>query len=663
MQARILVYFGILACGLAMAEVVEPPAPVVKTNAVNAQAANTAPTFTHPVGKVISDFGSRERAFDGSIQLDGKVVLSGEIITANEPERFALARYLTNGSLDPEFGVGGLVITAFGERAVALSMAIQPDGKIVVVGFSGGKFALARYLTDGTLDPSFGVGGLVTTAFDASANASSVAIQSDGKILVAGHGLNDFILARYLSNGTLDPQFGMGGFISRTFGSYTSASSIAVQSDGKILVAGGWYTGIWRSFLSRYQLDGRIDAGFGDNGTVFYGKKFTHDLATHINGGIIAVAESDLFRFVHEGSANTSFGNNGVASLVGFNGERIATQLDGKFIVVGYGGTGISLNSGFAVARYLSDGTLDSSFGAGGLVITGLGKNSWGHSVNIRPNGRIVVVGESLESGANNYNIALAQFLPDGSLDTTFGPSENTLAFQPTVSEQSIVTLNPKVQILDTELTALGTYDSATLTIARQGGVNPEDVFTASGSMSTLTPGSYFAVNGVNIGQVLANSGGTLQLRFLGANANQARVDKAMQQIAYTNASDRPPIQVLIDWTFEDGNTGAQGIGGPLSTTGTVTVNITPVNDGPQLVNPLSLQIATVGQSFNFTVPVDTFNDPDGDTLSYSLTMADNTDVPPWLSFNSATRTLSGMPSVSDVGMLNLMPESVRTCC
>ena len=220
--------------------------------------------------------------------------------------------------------------------------------------------------------------------------------------------------------------------------------------------------------------------------------------------------------------------------------------------------------------------------------------------------------------------------------------------------EQGVVILGSKANIQDAELAALGTCDSATLTLVRQGGANSDDVFSARGSLTVLTPGSYFAVDGVTIGRVLTNSGGILQLQFLGANATQARVDKAMQQIAYTNTSDRPPPQVLIDWTFDDGNTGAQGTGGALSTTGTVTVNITPVNDAPRLVNAPSIQTAIAGRSFSYTLPDDTFSDPDGDALTYMLTMANGTAIPPWLVFNSATRTLSGTPSQSEIGSLNL---------
>ena len=188
-------------------------------------------------GKVTTDFaGSGDGAGAIAVQPDGKLVAAGAA-TINGQADFALARYNSNGTLDTGFGTDGRVTTDFGGRyEVARSVALQWDGKIVVAGGSViglfNDFAVARYLSDGTLDASFGTGGKVITKFEnrpdgmapgeVSADAKSVAVQPDGKIVVAGYanieGEEDFALVRYNANGTLDATFGSGGKVITDFG-------------------------------------------------------------------------------------------------------------------------------------------------------------------------------------------------------------------------------------------------------------------------------------------------------------------------------------------------------------------------------------------------------------------------------------------------------------
>src|SRR5437870_3563768 len=149
------------------------------------------------------------------------------------------------GDLDPSFGAGGQVLTDFGGGDGARALALQADGRIVVAGRScpsTWRFALARHDADGTLDPSFGGGGRVLTNFAGRDEASALALQSDGKIVVAGFsgagGRQDFAVARYNPDGSLDPSFGSGGRVLTDFGGDDEASALALQSDGKIVVAG-----------------------------------------------------------------------------------------------------------------------------------------------------------------------------------------------------------------------------------------------------------------------------------------------------------------------------------------------------------------------------------------------------------------------------------------
>ncbi|MCA1625670.1 MAG: FG-GAP-like repeat-containing protein, partial [Acidobacteria bacterium] len=185
---------------------------------------------------------------------------------------FALARYNTDGSLDNSFGTGGKVTTPFGsDNDNAYAIAVQPDGKIVVAGdsysttLSNYTFAVARYNQDGSLDASFGTGGKVATDFSSrDDDAYSVAIQKNGKIIVAGRASNgsnyDFALARYNTNGSLDASFGTGGKVMTPIGSGDDiVRSVAVQSDGRIVAAGSSFNGANLDFaLVRYLGDAVI---------------------------------------------------------------------------------------------------------------------------------------------------------------------------------------------------------------------------------------------------------------------------------------------------------------------------------------------------------------------------------------------------------------------
>ena len=167
------------------------------------------------------------------------------------------------------------------------------------------------------------------------------------------------------------------------------------------------------------------------------------------------------------------------------------------------------------------------------------------------------------------------------------GPTFSNLNGAPTYVEGgAAVVLDSDAQITDPELSSANNFNGATLTLQRQGGANSQDMFSATGTLSPLIDEGPLVVNGITIGGVLQNAGGTLILLFNG-NATGALVNAAMQQIAYSNSSDAPPSSVQVNWTFSDGNSGTQGTGGAATAIGNVTVSITAVNDAPTL-NALS---------------------------------------------------------------------------
>lgn len=390
-------------------------------------------------GKVTTDFfGLDDEARAIVIQPDGKIIAVGGAAVINTPNtisRFGLARYNSDGSLDPTFGVGGKVTTDFfGIAADAYAAAIQPDGKIVVAGVTtvnnSSDFALARYNADGSLDASFGSGGKVTTDFLGNfEQAYAVAVQPDGKIVAAGFsvietGRNwDFALARYNANGSLDTSFGSGGKVTTNFisgineNSYDQAFGIALQANGKIVAAGRSSGGMGSSFaLARYNSNGTLDTSFGSTGKVTTNLGGgAYAVAIQVDGKIVAAgvaSDSDfaLARYNTDGSLDASFGSGGKVTTDFFGGfdqaQAIAIQSDGKIIAAGVDVIGNS--NDFALARYNSDGSLDSSFGNGGKMTTDFfGSNDAASGIALQPDGKIVVAGAAKSTV---FHFALARY-------------------------------------------------------------------------------------------------------------------------------------------------------------------------------------------------------------------------------------------------------------
>ncbi len=319
-------------------------------------------------GRVFTSFGAPSQAHAVIAQVDGKIIVAGSAGT-----NMALARYLDNGTLDLDFGTGGLVTFTFpvgvvGGTAVAYSLVLQDDDKIVAVGGCGLSRVLARLDADGELDPAFGAGGKIgdcTTAGHTALVSARVALQPDLKIVMAaaftgsGSGIN---LRRYNVDGSLDRSFGVQGVRATPLGIDLGSSGpgLRVQEDGKILVAGALPTANVTQALPgigfgvvRYNLDGTLDAGFGNQGVVtldFGGRYSAADVLLDVDGQIVVVGSSNelsatgtfnlvVTRLLANGKLNTSFGVAGkVAVAVGATVSPAAgavLQDDGKLVVVG----------------------------------------------------------------------------------------------------------------------------------------------------------------------------------------------------------------------------------------------------------------------------------------------------------------------------------------
>lgn len=406
-------------------------------------------------GKVTTNFfGNFDEARDVALARDGKIVIAGEATrdTANGDDRdFSAVRYNADGSLDTTFGGDGKVSVDFGQDfEIAFGVAVQNDGKVVAAGLhttfpfgsTSSDFVVVRFNRDGSLDTTFDRDGLVITDFPGTDfnSADSVVIQSDGRIVVGGstgllenEDVGDFALVRYNPNGSLDGTFGTGGRVLTDFaGLGDGLGQIALQRDGKLVAAGtafldraekGDYAAV------RYHRNGTLDTTFDHDGKVttdFDGEEDEGDaLAIQADGKVVVsgIANSTdttgdfgLVRYNTNGALDTTFGGDGTvktnfpASTTSDLDQAfaVAIQADGKIVAAGAAafdnpGAGTDPDdSDFGLARYNQNGTLDATFGTGGMVTTNFSvdnddpdshDNAFG--IVIQADGRIVAAGRT----------------------------------------------------------------------------------------------------------------------------------------------------------------------------------------------------------------------------------------------------------------------------
>jgi uncharacterized delta-60 repeat protein len=340
-------------------------------------------------GKVVAPIGgSGGGVYVGqniALQPDGKIVAVGH--SWGLGSSFAVFRYNPDGTLDASFGTGGRVVAVAGIAGGAYDVALQPNGKIVVIGGAWGNgedmnFAVVRYNPDGSLDNSFGTGGKVITPVgngNVYDYADAVVLQSDGKIVVVGTtaviGVSpyDFALVRYNTDGSLDSGFGTNGKIVHSItNGHDLARDVALQPDGKIVVAGGdGLGGGGGSVIVRYNANGSTDTGFAANGI-----------------------------FTTEGGFSV--------------GNGIAIQPDGRILAFGIGFSGAL--AGFAVARLNPNGSPDPGFGVNGRIITPIGTNDSSYAIAgaLQPDGKILAFGGT--GAGNDTDIALVRYLGDSAV-------------------------------------------------------------------------------------------------------------------------------------------------------------------------------------------------------------------------------------------------------
>ena len=386
------------------------------------------------------------------------------------------------GTLDPKFGKGGIVFTT---NTVANAGALQGDGKIVVAGSiatnqNQEQPGLLRYNTDGTLDPNFGIGGKVVIGGTNAGAAFAVAVQTDGKILAAAPANLQLTVFRFNSNGSVDNTFGNNGATAiqpdETFLGPASGG-IALQPDGRILVATAHNEGGPLQIVARLLANGQLDSTFGSNGVA---PTFGGDsVAVLPNGNILVGTGSVTSAYAPNGAVVKDFGIHG--QTPGFSNQSFANAAGGfvvpnnsstvtRIITAGTIFTDLnlmSLNSvsGFLLVSYNIDGTLDNAFGIHGGVTTPFPGNilARAFAVALQRNGDIVAVGQTARTDTGPSDFALVRYNPNGTVDTTFGNS----GFVSTAFGTSVAFASTVLIQIDGKIIAVGKSNNGTTTLAR----------------------------------------------------------------------------------------------------------------------------------------------------------------------------------------------------
>lgn len=357
--------------------------------------------------------------------------------------------FCQSGTLDHSFGSGGIVTMAFEENFHVNEVIVQEDGKTLVVGTVGDwgqdhHAVVIRYLIDGLLDPTFGNGGVFQLAGPRS-EGESILVQPDGKILVGGSisSINNFdaLVLRLNKDGSIDTNFGENGIYKAHFNGAEFCRSLALQTDGKIVLVGGVSNGGGTDFVAfRCNSDGTVDESYGYNGRALVHIvdyfELSEDCLIQEDGKIVIVGSRSLIsnlrdimlvRLNTNGSIDSTFGGDGIVTtdfLYGNDrGKSCAIQSDGKILVAGrvdviQGAAGDNFD--FSIARYNTDGSLDSTFNGDGILTCDIdGENDLATAIHVEWNGAILVSGGGSVDG--NTQFALLKYTSDEILDASFG--------------------------------------------------------------------------------------------------------------------------------------------------------------------------------------------------------------------------------------------------
>lgn len=512
-------------------------------------------------------------------------------------------------SVATTFGSGGSV----SQNSITEAIAVQPDGKIITAGLNSADAAVVlRYNADGTPDTTFATIGFIPQA---------VLVQPDGKIVVGGSGGNGsssvFEVARYNANGTLDTGFGSGGtVVFNQSGDYNEIWDLALASDGNILAAGDASFGGQPSTFAVAELNitnGSLVTNFGNGGIASvvptYGyQSRAFSVVVQPDGDIVLGgvtkggnydSEITLARFTPAGTLDSGFGSGGVAKtdLPGWydQGDGLALQPDGKFVVAGYTSpAGVYppvYNS--ALVRFNADGTLDPNFGTNGYVISDLGaNNNQASKVGLQPDGMILVVGEATDASGGDHAV-LARYLPDGRLDgeitlPTSGLSADALALTP---NGEIFVAGAGVYTFNSQLYAFNTFAplsaSADVSVLETDNVPPTP---NPGGPYTVDEGGSVTLDGTKSTAVSGDSIAKYEWDFNYFPGGTFNVDATGPTVAYSADEEETTRNVALRVTDQYG----------LQSIATTTLTVTEEQPLAGVSGPSS-GVAGQPQTFTFT--------------------------------------------------------------
>jgi uncharacterized delta-60 repeat protein len=428
--ALVPVKFTMLVAALAL---------VVALPATTASAApgQIDPTFGHlSNGTVFADHARSDLVNKVLHQPDGKIVTVATALSANLTSTMWVTRYLANGSLDPSFGHGGIFTRVMNGTGSAWDGVLQPDGKIVVVGWTDppADFFVMRLLANGTVDPSF-VTAHPTTNFggnhDTVDQAFSVALAPGGKIVVAGRSGGNVALARYTPTGALDPSFSGDGLTTHDFGGQSDAEDVAVLPGGRIIISGveGFLNGSPRVLVARFNVNGTLDTTFGTGGRVNpTGTRLQSVQALLLQGtkpvvaGVVDEANAGITRYNANGTLDATFGSAGtrLAHVGKFTRvTSLAADAAGRIVAAGEAG----YSSDFpgvptftALFRYSANGRPDPAFGCAGMVLTEMLGNGAGVTYNASAALTVATAGNDIIVGGSAVSFNGSDFPPTDGL-------------------------------------------------------------------------------------------------------------------------------------------------------------------------------------------------------------------------------------------------------
>lgn len=611
--------------------------------------ANFAPVFGYGLPGVaeIADVQNGGHILKLLVAPDGSIVLVGDVPNGTtysqlnggvfDPDSgfttdLTLWRVDALGRLSPEFGSDGMRQAAINGNMSVLDAAIQPDGKIIVVGSSwnsatqSSSLATARFNTDGTLDTTFGGTGIVLNDFIA-VQPAAVLLQADGKIVFGGYTVVDgsnpeAAFIRYNADGTLDTSFHGNGELVTSLGPSNDVFRAMQETDGgKLLVLLSSFSSTQpsaRSFdLLRFNADGTPDSTFGSGGEVVQAiasgpGNTSRAIYVQADGKIIVYGtqfafgfeELTLTRFLADGTLDSSFGTQGTIALPAMGRApavaKILEQRDGKLLIVDFAPDGAQSE----LLRLNSDGSRDASFGDGGRGVAPPGSTIT--DFVLKADGSIVTTGAfSLPSSDGSFTAFVMRFRSDGTIDSVLAPGYAFAREGIADVHDTVVDIAPAGGVFDPEARYFDNYAVTSLTLARHGGAVAADTFGADGPVS-LQNGQVL-YDQVPIGS-FTNTGGTLQISWLPFPSKIAEgvVDSVMQHITWHTEPNPAGTSVSFDWTFNDGSNQDHATATATSTVyfanvvhGTAAAETLTANAPQQVLDGQGSNDSLVGSAYN----------------------------------------------------------------